>query len=229
MTASTASTKSPWAIWTIVAILVGLGSVSGTYALWGDSENLEFEVQRGVESFAAGPVNHTVEATDGTVDVTVGAPEAAQLVEAGGIAIALQTDSVSQGNRGLSYTISEPDWGDRIFGSAQTALFPIDSAGACAVENAPATASELHSTPISAEHSDSTEPTIEYWCFVAELDSPPVEGTYSSTASVTAESTDDVTVEASDDWEADVTMDPADEPDHAITFSYETFRAEATR
>ncbi|WP_022870291.1 SipW-dependent-type signal peptide-containing protein [Yaniella halotolerans] len=212
----------------VVGAALGIGGT--TMALWNDSVPVETQMQSGFEYFAAGAGDNTVVATDGTVEFTVGATEAAQLLEDREFAVALQTESISQGNAGLTYAIDEPDWGDHIFGAAETKLFRIDFASECSVDSTENADAATQSTPVEAEYSDTTEPNVEYWCFVADLEALPVEGDYSSSATVTAESDDGVTVEDTSEWNAKVTrsMDPAKEPDHTITFSYETVRAEVT-
>lgn len=211
------------------AAIVGLalGNAGVSLALWNDGTDLSGRSTSGYEYFAAGHTDATTPAHDaGAASVTIGESEARTLLDEGAIAIPLQTDSLSQGNKGLRYTVAAPDWGNGIFGSADPVIFPVSAAAECAVENAPAASGPLSSTPISAAYSDATSPVTEHWCVVAVLGDLPDEGAYTNIAAVTAVDEAGAPVEMSDGWDAIVTtgIEPADEADHIIEFAYETFR-----
>lgn len=203
-----------------------LGMGGGTLALWQDTAGFSISTRTGYEYFAAGAPGATKPATNGTVEFTVGPSQAAKLKDDREIAIPMQTESVSQGNKGLRYTLTEPNWGTHLFGAASTVLFRVDSPQECTVDNAPATSEQLTSTPVSADYSDSEEPVVENWCLVARIDTLPDEGEYSSSVTVTARDAAGTSVKATDSWHAQVTsaLDPSKVPAHVITFSYETFR-----
>ncbi len=212
------------ALATAAGVAVGAGGT--TLALWNTGLDFSAQAHSGYESFAVGLPGDTTAAADGKVTVTIGADEAATLHEDQAVAIALETQSVSQGNMGLRYTIGEPNWGDHLFGAASTTLFRVSSAAECTVDNAPEANAKLNSTPVSAHYTATDEPVVEYWCLVAVIDEFPDAGEYSNSVMVSAADPADNEVEATDEWHAEVTsvMDPTQEPDHSLTFSYETFR-----
>lgn len=209
----------------VIGLALGTGGVS--LALWNDGALLQGQAHSGYETFAAGHAAGTMTAAnDGSVRIAIGSDQAQILLEAGEIAIPLQTESLSQGNKGLRYTVSAPDWGEGVFGSSHPVVFAVDSAAACTVDRAPAAPDTLVSTPVSAAYSDTTTPVTEFWCVVAVLGDLPDEGAYENTATVTAKDETGIAVEEDDSWNAEVTtgLDPVDEADHILEFSYETFR-----
>ena len=232
---------------TVVAASALLGGTLGiggaSFALWEDAVSFDGQIAAGYEYFAAGrgEANSTTVAdtamtgasdpgtppTGDSVAVTVGAADAQLLVEDGQLAIPLRTDSLSQGNKGLHYTLTEPDWGEGVFGAADVFAFPVATADECTTGNAPAEPpAHTSSTPVATDYSEATTPTTEYWCLVATLDGLPNAGSY--TNEVTATGTDPSGAEVSDTdrWSAEVTspLDPTDEPDHELTFTYTSFR-----
>lgn len=222
---------SPWkrtiglaALGTAAGVLVGAGGT--TLALWNTGLDFGAQTRSGYEYFAAGTRGATTPASNGKVTVILDANEAAKLKNERAVAIVLETQSVSQGNTGLRYTIEEPDWGDHIFGASSTQFYRVSSPAECTVDKRPRVASQPTSTPVRASYSGSDEPVVEYWCLVAAVDSFPDEGTHNSSVTVTGHDPADVGVKATDDWHAEVTstLDPAQEPTHRITFRYETFR-----
>lgn len=243
-TTLTTSRARSVAVVAAAAVLGGALGVGGaSFALWQDATGFDGQISSGYEYFAAGrgaansstvpdgAMSAASEAaappTGHAASVTVGSADAQVLADEHELAIPLRIDSLSQGNKGLAYTIAEPDWGEHILGNAEVFLFPVPTAAECTVKNAPATQpTDLASTPVPADYSDTTTPTTEYWCLVATLDGLPDEGSYTNT--VTAIGTDPAGTEVSDtdSWSADVVsaMDPAEEPDHEITFTYQTFR-----
>ncbi|WP_152187679.1 hypothetical protein [Georgenia satyanarayanai] len=208
---------------------LGIGGVS--LALWSDSTELGGAVAAGYQSFAVGTPGATVAAPTGTAVLTVGPQEAARLVRDGELAVPVQVDSLSQGNKGLHYVVSPPaDWGAGVLGHARPALFAVDSPDACDVARlSPGSAPEpsgYESTPVPSAYTAATEPVREYWCLYASYDGPPQVGDYANTARVTARPPEGPAVQAEDTWDAAVLdrLDPADEPVHAITFTSTTFR-----
>ncbi len=207
-----------------LGILIGAGGTS--LALWSDTAHGDGEISSGYEHFAAGRVDDAQPANDGRVTVGIGPADAETLIRDGEVAIPLQTDSLSQGNKGLRYELTPPAWSDGIFGASDVIVFPVRTPGDCTVANAPAAQGELTSTPVSADYSDTTAPTTEYWCVTATLKNNGTVGEYENTATVTAEDPAGTEVEAKDSWKATVGLglDPKKEPTHEITFAYETFR-----
>lgn len=212
----------------LVGAMLGVGGAS--LALWHDDVTYTGSIGDGYEYFAAGHAGSSAPAPSGSISATVGSAEATTLVDDGAVAIVFQADSLSQGNKGLAYELTEPDWSGGVFDAADVEIYWVAEPGDCSPQASPptppATVTGLTSTPVSADYSDTTSPVIEYWCLVATLDGLPGEGEYENEASVTALDPDQTEVSDADTWDADVLsdIDPADEPDHSITFTYETFR-----
>lgn len=227
------ATRRRTALTAAVAGLTGacLGISGVSLALWSDSAELGGTVAAGYQSFAVGAPGAPEPAPTGTAVRTVGPREAARLVRDGEFALAVQVDSLSQGNKGLHYVVSPPaSWGSGVFGAADTTLFPVDSPRDCRIEVlSPETVPEpsgFESTPVPSTYSEGTEPVVEHWCLYAAYDGAPEVGDYANTARVTARPPEGPAVEAEDTWDAVVVarLDPAAEPVHAITFTSTTFR-----
>ncbi|MBD8061597.1 hypothetical protein [Oceanitalea stevensii] len=208
---------------------LGIGGVS--LALWSDSAELGGSVAAGYQSFAVGAPGATEPAPTGSAVYSVGPQEAARLVSDGEIAVAVQVDSLSQGNKGLHYVVTPPaDWGSGVFGAARPTLFAVDSPGDCRIEVlSPESVPEpsgYESTPVPSTYSESTDPVAEFWCLYAAYDGAPEVGEYANTAGVTARAPEGTEVRAEDTWDATVVArhDPAAEPVHTITFTSTTFR-----
>lgn len=208
---------------------VGIGGAS--FALWSDAVDVGGSVGSGYELFAVGAPGATAPAPSGTATFTVGAEAATTLVRDGEVALPVQVDSVSQGNKGLRYTVTPPTgWGDGVLGTADVHVFPVPAADRCSVDvlspGDPFPSGPYDSTPVPATYSTATAPTVEYWCVYAAYDGPPLLGEYENTATVTATSPAGEQVEDADTWHAAVVadLDPAAEPDHEVTFTYTTFR-----
>lgn len=208
---------------------LGVGGVS--LALWSDSVELGGAIAAGYQSFAVGAPGATSPAATGSAVRTVGPDEAARLVRDGELALAVQVDSLSQGNKGLRYVVTPPaDWGSGVFAHADTTLFTVDSPDDCRTEVlTPQTvpdAGGYERTPVPATYSDTVEVVAEYWCLYAAYDGAPEVGDYANTARVTAQPPEGPAVAAEDTWHATVLarLDPATEPRHAITFTSTTFR-----
>lgn len=208
----------------VLGILLGIGG--GTLALWSDTASGSGTISSGYEYFAAGRVDATRAAKDKKASVSLGAAEAETLLKDGEVAVPLQTDSLSQGNKGLRYELTPPEWTGGIFGASDVSVFRVSAPSECTVANTPTTAQDYSSTPVSADYSETTDPTIEYWCVTATLKNDGEVGQYENTATVTAKDPAGTTVEASDSWKASVRLrlDPKQEPTRDIVFEYETFR-----
>ncbi|SFJ80637.1 hypothetical protein [Cellulomonas sp. KH9] len=211
----------------LAAALLGLG-VGGTAALWRDAVDVDARVPLGVAVFGAGAPGQVSYATSGSTGVayTFGPEEARTLHSAGAVAIPVQVDSLAQGNHGLTYTV-EPSVVGGLFGRSTWTLTQVASAQACTTSVTGDSART--STPWEATYTDAVAPTSEYWCLVARW--APVSGTHEDTVTATGSVTvpgvgDPVTVTGSDTWSATVVedVDPADEPEHTLTFTFRTFR-----
>ncbi|QCB93855.1 hypothetical protein [Cellulomonas shaoxiangyii] len=217
----------------LLAVALGLGA-GASLALWRDAEAVDARIPLGAVVFGAGAPGEVTYTTSGDQHpdravFTFGAAEAAELYndgKGGTVAIPVQVDSLAQGNRGLAYTV-EPAVAGGLFGASTWTLTQVESPAAC---TASATAeSSLTSTPWTAGYSDAVTPTSEYWCLVATW--APVSGEHTDTVTAAGSAVvpgldAPVEVTGSDTWSATVgeDVDPADEPDHTLTFSFRTFR-----
>ncbi|MBO0899656.1 hypothetical protein J1G42_06740 [Cellulomonas sp. zg-ZUI222] len=214
-----------------LAALVGVVG-GGTLALWRDVETVTAGMPAGVVVFGVGTPGEPGALADyatgpgDTVELTFGPAQAATLLATGSVAVPVQVDALSQGHRGLRYTVT-PHITGGILGESDVRLVKVAGPAACTPTVAGPEAGA--STPVPADYSDTRRLTSEYWCLVAAFD--PVQGTYDSTASVDAgvatsggSTSQRVTVE--DRWSASVgkARVPADEPTHRLTFAFTTFR-----
>ena len=221
------------------AATVLVGTIGGaTMALWHDEASFTSQIQTGKVAFAVGAPGTTLaksaSATGDKLAFTFGKDRGGNPVgEAKAVAIPIQVDSLSQGNKGMRYTVTPPMFAkDSIFSAATTELVRVDSAAKCTVDPRPQLPSPLPSdyytrTPVSSGYSAATTPTSEFWCLVATLDKAPGSGAYTNTATVTATPDKGTgTVTDSAQWWANVTSvaDATKEPDHTIGFTFETFR-----
>ena len=97
------------AVATAAGVLVGAGGT--TLALWNTGIDYSAQTHSGYEYFAAGTPGATKAALNGQVTVPVGAEAAATLKEQRAVAIAFETQSVSQGNT-LRLSDRGTNWGD---------------------------------------------------------------------------------------------------------------------
>lgn len=215
-----------------------LGSIGGaTMALWHAEQSFTSEIKTGKVAFAVGApgsiLAQEANAIGDKLEFTFGKAEAATLLEKLEVAIPLQVDSLSQGNKGMRYAVTPPTFdSDTLFGAAKTELVWVASAADCKVNPSPALPSTVPAdyytrTPVSSDYSADTTPKSEFWCLVATLDKAPGSGTYKNTATVTATPDKGTgTVTDSDQWWANVTSvaNAANEPDRTIGFTFETFR-----
>src|SRR5699024_4221673 len=228
----------------VAGVAMGLGATS--LALWNDDVTFAGSITSGYEYFAAGIAGTQLTTASGdaappegdVVPVTMGAQEARTLAEDGELALVFQTESLSQGNKALQYTLAPPqDWGEGYFGASDVHLYWVDEPGQCTVGGPePALPGDGHvtagedggftSTPVLADYTDSEAPVTEYWCLTATLGDLPDEGDYTNEATVSAQDPAGGEATDTDSWSAAVTtaMDPAEETDHPITFTYNTFR-----
>lgn len=214
-----------------LAVLVGLGVGAGA-ALWSDREVVGAHLPVGGAVFGVGAPAPTgglsqYASHDGAaLTFTFGPDEAHLLHREGAVAVPVQVDSLAQGNLGLTYTV-EPSVSGGLFGASTWTLTRVEDAQACTTEVSGGSA--LTSTPWGTTYTDAAEPTSEYWCLVARW--APLTGTHEDT--VTAGGSVDVPgaehpvpVTGSDTWTATVTerLDPAEEPEHRLTFTFTTVR-----
>ncbi|UZN02235.1 hypothetical protein [Cellulomonas sp. S1-8] len=222
----------------LAAILVGAGT-GGTLALWRDEFTGTVRMPVGVTVFGVGtPATPGTLAKYATADpqsltFTFGPAQAAALYggpTGGAVAIPVQVDSLAQGHRGLSYTVT-PSITGGVFGASRWQLYKVASAAACTTSTT-ATVTTT-STPWSTAYTTTTALVSEYWCLVARF--VPVTGTHTNTATVTgtpvipglgAQSP----LTATDSWSALTrqTLVPSAEPTHTLTFAFTTTRAGST-
>lgn len=225
-----------------LAGVLGLSlGIAGTasYALWRDSAEMSGSISSGYEYFAAGLLGD-VEAPDQATDpfsVTVPsgweAAAAATLLSEHSVAVVFETQSLSQGNKGLSYDLVEPSsWGDGVFGDATVNLYWVDSPEQCAVgvprPSDPDWVRGYESSPVSSDYSTSTTVVTEYWCLLAQITPPEIIGKYDNTATVTGRDPLGEELTDTDRWYVDLekVYDAAAEGAHPISFTYYTYRPE---
>jgi predicted ribosomally synthesized peptide with SipW-like signal peptide len=211
-----------------------VGVVGGAaFALWQDQVDATGRIASGVVVFGAGApaakgslADYSTAPGDAPV-FTFGSAAATTLFTQGSVAVPIQVDALSQGNRGLSYEL-DPSITGGVFGASDVIVFPVASAAACTVGAAPATQPPLTSTPVSAAYSGAYDDTVddltsEYWCVVAQFDRTLYD--YDNQVTARGSWSPGSTVQDEDTWAATVTsdLDPAVEPDHTITFDYTTF------
>lgn len=204
-------------------------------ALWHAEQSFTSQIQTGKVAFAVGaPSDHLAQnatASGTKLNYTFGKDEAAILISKKQIAIPIQVDSLSQGNKGMSYTVTPPSFAEgSIFAAATTSFVRVASAAECKVGAVDAGDGKFTRKPVSAAYSAEDVPPIsEFWCLTASLSTAPGAGTYTNTATATANAVHgQVTTKltATDSWWANVTSpsDPTKEPTHTIDFTFETFR-----
>jgi hypothetical protein len=206
----------------LLAVVIGLGGGTAL-ALWRDSASTRARMPVGVAVFGMGAPGQLTYAAAETDDLVFrfGPSQAQQLLDNGVVAIPIQVDSLSQGHRGLTYTVV-PDITGGLFGAGTWTLTRVPSAAACTPLTTGTTATG--STPWTAAYAGPAEPIrSEFWCLVANS----VTGTHTNTVTVTG--TPDVPgglgpVTATDQWRATVGGNPAAEPTHTLTFDFRTFR-----
>ncbi|MFC8191368.1 hypothetical protein ACFUMH_06845 [Cellulomonas sp. NPDC057328] len=218
----------------VAAVVVGLGT-GGTLALWRDEFRGAARVPVGVAVFGVGApaapgTLSQYATTDGqALAHTFGPAQAAALYNGGAggsVAIPVQVDALSQGHRGLSYTVV-PTISGGVFGASTWRLYRVASAAACTTATSSTEASA--STPVPSGYTTTSTLVSEYWCLVATY--APVAGTNEEQAEVTGtpvvpEKEDPADVQDAESW--NVTgyeeLDPGAEPSHSLTFTFRTFR-----
>jgi len=207
------------------AVLLVAAGAGAARALWSDSATVDAATGSGSAGFSVEARGSTEVATDPgeMLAVTVGATEAQSLTENGSIALPLVVRSRADGNTGLSYTIEQPAFAlGSVFAESTVRLFPVDSAAACTVEAAPASATGTSLAAVGVAAGYGTDraswTATQYWCLTAVYDplSDPVS-TYTNTGTVTGSYPEDSgqsgTVGDSDSWSIGVTPSPSTTPD----------------
>ncbi|ADG75522.1 hypothetical protein Cfla_2635 [Cellulomonas flavigena DSM 20109] len=219
----------------LVAVLAG-AQAGTTLALWRDRETGTLAMPVGVTVFgvgapaAAGSLAKYATADGQSLTFEFGPAQAAALygttAAGGAVAVPVQVDSLAQGHRGLSYTVSTSISGG-VFGASRSTLYKVGSPQACTTSTT-ATATTT-STPWTTAYTDTTTLMSEYWCLVARF--VPVTGTHTNTATVTGTPVipglpAQPSLTATDTWTSTArqTLDPAAEPTHRLTFTFSTTR-----
>ncbi|MCC2312657.1 hypothetical protein [Cellulomonas xiejunii] len=223
----------------LVAALVGAGTGS-TLALWRAELSGTARMPVGVTVFGVGaPATPGTLATYATADgqsltFDFGPAQAAALLGSGptggAVAVPVQVDSLAQGHRGLTYTVT-PSISGGVFGVSRWSLYKVASAAACTTGTTATAATS--STPWSTAYTSSTALVSEYWCLVARF--VPATGSHTNTATVTGTPVipglgSPSPLTATDSWAATAraTLDPAAEPTHRLTFTFATSRPGGT-
>lgn len=222
---------------------IALGTVAGgTMALWHDEESFASQIGTGKVAFAVGspttptgplvtPPAKAATASGQKLTFDIGKAEATVLLRDKEIAIPIQVDSLSQGNKGLRYQVAPPVFeSNSLFSTANTRLVKVDRAADCTTDPRPTLPSPVPadyytSTPVSADYSDGSTPTREFWCLTATLNGMPGAGSYTNKVKVTADSSAGQ-VSDNDQWWANVTStaNASKEPTTQIGFTFKTFR-----
>lgn len=204
--------------------------VGVTTALWRSDLETSAEVRDGAVLFSVNGVRAT--AAHPQVDLEIGTAEAQQLAETGALALPIEVQALSQGNRGLDYVSSLTAIDeDSMFYYSVLGITEVESAAACTAEvpvgsHNPGT---LSVEMIPATYSDTEVPDTQYYCLRADLTPNADAGTYTSTATITGTHAFGVLTHETD-WEIDVlsTVTPENQPNHVLTFEYRTTRAGAS-
>lgn len=223
------------AVAVVVCGVVAGTLLGGTLALWRDTATFSARMPAGVAVFgvgAPGPngtLSQYATADGQSLTFAFGPAQATALYNGGAgaiVAVPVQVDSLSQGHRGLRYTVTTELRGG-VFGASQVQLYRVDSPAACTTSTTATVATT--STPWTADHTATTALLSEYWCLVARY--VPVTGTHTNTATATGTPVvpnvaSPPGVTATDTWTSTVqsVLDPAAEPTHTLTFAFTTFR-----
>ena len=226
-----------WLVAVVVLLAAGLvgTATGGTLALWRDELRGTAGMPVGVAVFgigapaAPGSLAQYATADGQTLTFTFGPAQAAALhggTTGGAVAVPVQVDSLAQGRRGLSYTVT-PSISGGIFGASRWQLYKVPSAAACTTSTTGTVATT--SVPWSTAYTSTTALVSEYWCLVARF--VPVTGTHTNTATVTGTPVvpglaGQAPLTSADTWSATArqTLDPAAEPTHRLTFTFATSR-----
>ena len=231
-----------------LALGVGFGAGGSTLARWQDGANPQLgSINWGYEYFGAGqaktpagvvlnPVALTTPTAGGVVTLDSAGPALATALLAssdGKAAVAFRVDSISQGNKGLKYSVVGPTWNaGTVLANTTTTLFKVSSLAACTPTATPPSPNPQNSVPVSSAYSTVTAVTSEFWCLTVSGTMPDV-GSYSNTAGATAtnQAGGQVTATpapapASNAWAATVTTAflAANQNPGSVTFTYQTFR-----
>lgn len=235
----------------VIGVAAGVGGVS--LATWKDEATATVApVKFGVQHFAAGPAEGPLtQAPDlslntGNVNVNVAGPALATDLIASlndpampikGATRAFAVASVSQGNKGLSYTATGPTWTSGALASprVRTEFFQVDSAASCTL-SAPVPVTIQPIPAVSPAYSSTFAVDYDFWC-LRVIDTAPDAGTYENTVeavgtgpqgSVTASPATPGTggQPGSNVWKAIVTtsLSAAGTPNATATFTYTAAR-----
>ena len=173
---------------------------------------------------APGSLTYAAAETDKPV-FSFGKVQAQTLHDTGAVAFVVQVDSLSQGHRGLTYTVT-PAISGGLFGASTMVLTKVASAAACTTSTTGPAPTPTTSVPWTGTYNEATAPVAEYWCVVAKW--TRVTGTHTDTVTASGTSADGtpVPVTATDTWNATVdnNIDPTVEPTQKLTFDFRTFR-----
>ncbi|RZI92446.1 MAG: hypothetical protein EOO67_08610 [Microbacterium sp.] len=207
-----------------LSALVASALPGATYALWSAEMETTGVLTDAATVFAVNGAEAS--SADPTVGIPLGPVEAQTLLDDLELAIPVEVRALSQGNRGLRYTVSVPPAADgSLFAAADLAVFPVSDAAECTVAAALPDSPSTSATPVPAGYSDSDVAEVEFWCVRAHLDEIPDEGEFQTSTTITGTHAlgelSDVTV-----WGFDVltAFRAAAEPTREIAFTYETFR-----
>ena len=253
---STRKHKSVTGLLAAVALVVGAAAGVGgaSLATWKDEASaIVVPVNFGQQYFAAGLSGSTpspapnLRLSTGSVNVTVDGPAlASDLIAsvndpAAPIKGATRTfilHSLSQGNKGLSYTATAPTWtsGSLAAAGVQTEFFKVDSIAGCTL-TAPATVTPQPVQEISPAYSEGDTLSEDVWC-LRVIATTPDAGNYENTVSAAGTDPQGTAVTASpatpgtgsqpgsNVWKAIVTtaLKAAGTPNATATFTYTTAR-----
>jgi len=218
----------------VLLAVVALARAGQSSAVWtSETHTLQGGVKHAPMRFAAkqsygGSDAIRVKPGERQVEVPITRNHAKTLLERGYVAVSFSVETKSEGNLGMRYTATLPDFEPgTVFGSARVRLVKTTGPQLCVrgVEGEQTTTS----TPHPATYTDADRYRTEYWCLSAELDPLPDEGTHAGTATVTGESAAGEVTD-SDTWKAEVTtgLRAEDEPELPVSFSFEQFRPDGT-
>jgi hypothetical protein len=198
---------------------------SGAYALWSARASFgQFALSTGsvgiaVTDLAQGPgpsATYTAAANESdTIALRLGPAEAAQLAASpAGVAWNFDVVTTASGNAGLRYTVEEPQFAPgTVFGASDVSVFPVSDAAACTASAVPDPGVNSGGIQGISPEYEVLKKKTDHWCVVAVADMAKMTlGHYANTATVTGFGPDGTQVSDEDTWEADVLLDPADEP-----------------
>lgn len=210
---------------TLGAGIVALAVVGATSALWRTELTSHAALPDAAVLFSVNGEDAT--ASNPAVVVTLGPTEMQALLDDGSLAVPIEVQALSQGNRGLRYTVAAPATDETdILHWAELSVFPVSDLTSCSVEAEAPILPPSTSTPVAPTYSDTTTPTTEYWCLRADLRELPDVGEFTTTATITGtHALGEIVETLSTQLDVTTAFTAANEPTHRVTFTYETFRA----